>query len=91
MCLTWCPPGFCQTLPLRLKAVSLGLVASILAAHLLLSSALPLVQVSKVNAFTVSGVDRAKKRLKGLQERVRANKDGRDTEELLQVSSVTLC
>lgn len=41
-------------------------------------------EVSKVNAFTISGVDKAKKRLKALQERVRSNKDGRNTNELLQ-------
>ena len=43
-------------------------------------------QVNKVNLFTISGVDKAKKRLKGLQERVRANKEGRNTDALLKVS-----
>lgn len=47
-------------------------------------------QVNKVNAFTVSGVERAKKRLKGLQERVRSNKDGRDTEALLEVCCISV-
>ncbi len=43
-----------------------------------------LVQVGKINKFTVENVSTLKKRLKQLRERTAANKDGKDTEELLQ-------
>ena len=42
------------------------------------------VQVSKINKFTVDNVSTLKKRLKQLRERTAANKDSKDTEELLQ-------
>ena len=41
-------------------------------------------QVGKINKFTVDNVSTLKKRLKQLRERTAANKDSKDTEELLQ-------
>ncbi len=42
-------------------------------------------QVGKINKFTVDNVSTLKKRLKQLRERTAANKDGKETEALLQV------
>lgn len=42
-------------------------------------------QVGKINKFTVDNVSTLKKRLKQLRERTGANKDGKETDALLQV------
>ena len=49
-----------------------------------LGRCLAFVQVGKINKFTVDNVSTLKKRLKQLRERTAANKDSKDTEELLQ-------
>jgi len=41
--------------------------------------------VGKINKFTVDNVSTLKKRLKQLRERTAANKEGKETEALLQV------
>ncbi|KAK9825865.1 hypothetical protein WJX81_006134 [Elliptochloris bilobata] len=41
-------------------------------------------EVGKINKFTVDNVSTLKKRLKQLRERTASNKDGKETEELLQ-------
>lgn len=43
-----------------------------------------MVQVGKINKFTVDNVSTLKKRLKQLRERTAADKDSKDTEDLLQ-------
>ena len=44
-------------------------------------------QVAKVNKFTMDNVSRVRKRLKALRDNVRADKEKRNTESLLQVWS----
>lgn len=47
--------------------------------------------MGKINTFTVDNVSKLKKRLKQLRERTSANKDGKDTEALLQVCGGDAC